>query len=203
MKLDKKNLIFVEGKDDKAFIEELLKEIKLDLQIRKAGRSKELKQELKIISKDKNFSQLKKLLIICDAEQSKENTAISITNMVQDIFGEEPVDIDKESGGRFGYLILPSSEEQGSLEDELFKTIDLEVRKKIENFVNEIQKLAFKKKHKLTYLSKYRIHCYIGYACNDKLYLKLQHAFKNCKAFDFNKFESLRNKILKFLAQSC
>ncbi len=199
MKIKKEYLIFVEGSDDKAFFEKLLEDMPVIQIIDVEGRDN-FKPKLKIISQDDNFEKVKKILIIRDADKSYERTYQSLIGIVREIFNETAGDILSGYQGKYGILILPPSEKEGSLEDLLFKSIESEVQKEIVKFV-EIMENIWKKYHAKQFKkAKYKIHCYIGYKCNNKLYLKLSAAIKNCNAFNmaFKNFSVLRAKIITF-----
>jgi len=198
MKIEKEYLIFVEGSDDKAFFEKLLEDIP-DIQVINVEGKDNFKPKLKIISQDDSFEKVKKVLIIRDADESHERTYQSLTGIVKEIFNETAKDILKGYQGKYGILILPPSEEQGSLEDLLFKSIEPDIQKEIVEFVEKMER-TWEKYKKKNLKAKYKIHCYIGYECNDKLYLKLSSAIKNCDAFDigFSNFLDLKTKIMTF-----
>jgi len=200
MKIEKEYLIFVEGSDDKAFFEKLLEDIPV-IQIIDVEGKVNFKPKLKIISQDDNFEKVKKVLIIRDADESYKRTYQSLTGIVKEVFNETAGDILMGYQGKYGILILPPSEEQGSLEDLLFKSVESDIQKEIVEFVEKMERIWKKRKKKKFKKAKYKIHCYIGYECNDKLYLKLSSAIKNCDAFNmkFPNFLSLKTTIMTFL----
>ena len=199
-KIEKEYLILVEGSDDKAFFEKLLEDIPV-IQIIDVEGKDNFKPELKLISEDDDFEKVKKILIIRDADGSYKRTYQSLIGIVKEIFNETAGDILKGYQGKYGILILPPSEEHGSLEDLLFKSIESDIQKEIVEFVEKMEKTWKKRKKKKFKKAKYKIHCYIGYECNDKLYLKLSSAIKNCDAFNmkFPNFLSLKTTIMTFL----
>ncbi|GAB6161198.1 hypothetical protein JCM12298_03570 [Desulfothermus naphthae] len=120
--------------------------------------------------------------------------------MLKEIFNDLPGDILHGYRGKYGILILPPSEEQGSLEDLLFRLIESDIQKEIVEFVEKMERIWKKYKKKKFKKAKYKIHCYIGFQCNDKLYLKLSSAIKNCGAFNigFTNFLDLKTEIMTF-----
>jgi len=140
MKIEKEYLIFVEGSDDKAFFEKLLENTST-IQIINVEGKDNFKPKLKIASQDDNFERVKKVLIIRDADESYERAYQSLTEIVKEIFNKRAGNILSGYKGKFGILILPPSEEQGSLEDLLFRSIEPEVQEKIIKFVGIMEKI--------------------------------------------------------------
>jgi hypothetical protein len=202
LKIEKSFLIFVEGIDDKAFFEELLKQKAEDIQIINVGGRDNFKESLKMAKNADNFECVKKLLVIRDADERASSAYQQLENVLKEVFGDEKeiVNISQSCHGKYGILILPPSEEKGSLEDVLFSSIEKKLQTEIEKFVNKMIQIYESDQRKFKKTAKYKVHCYIGYQCNKQLYLKLSDALKNCKAFDLSKpiFNKLKDKIINF-----
>ena len=199
MKIEKEYVIFVEGVDDKAFFEKLLENV-FNIQIIDVKGKSNFKTILKIASQEDEFKKVKKILLISDADESYKTTYQSLSQMLKEIFNDLPGDILHGYRGKYGILILPPSEKSGSLEDLLFRSIESKFQREIITFVEKME-YFWKECHKKQFKkAKYKIHCYIGFQCNDKLYLKLSSAIKNCGAFNigFKNFLDLKTNIINF-----
>ena len=124
MKIEKEYVIFVEGVDDKAFFEKLLENV-FNIQIIDVKGKSNFKTILKIASQEDEFKKVKKILIISDADESYKTTYQSLSQMLKEIFNDLPGNILHGYRGKYGILILPPSEEQGSLDDLLFRSINI------------------------------------------------------------------------------
>ena len=199
-------LLLAEGPDEIAFFKKLLNNKIRNIQIWSYDGRDNLKNELYYITNDPSFSKICKLLITRDADNNPRTTFQSTINAIKEVLGiDKNIEIRNSQIHSFthddkeiGILILPSSEKPGSLEDLIMSTCEESFKIAIENFLTQLKNIGLKIKKE----NKFKVHCFFGAKCSQKLYLKLSNAIQNCNFLNINEQLSvLQEEIIVFFTK--
>ncbi len=212
-KIEKRNVIFCEGMDEKYFLihylnSEEMKEYSIlsnDIQVIDFGGNEELERKLELLKISPGFNQVKFLLIIRDAENDAKKAVMQIQNSLRKNGFPVPKGPgeweSKESDITIGFLLFPTCSDiadAGTLEDlclSILKQADhLTMTKEVQLFLEHLHgeyQREFPHKHKTV------LHTY--FSITDQLVgMKIGEAAK-AQAFDWNSpnLEFLKNFLLK------
>jgi len=203
---DTRYLLLAEGPDEIAFFTKLLNDKISNIQILSYNGRDNLKNELYWIAEASFFSKIRKLLITRDADNNPRATLQSTINAVKEVLSIDK-NIEIRSGQihsfihndkEIGILILPSSEKPGSLEDLIMSTCEENFKDAIESFLKRLKSIGIEIKKE----NKFKVHCFFGAKCSQKLYLKLSNAIQNCSFLNINEqLLVLQKEIISFFTK--
>jgi hypothetical protein len=126
-KIEKENLLLVEGRDEINFFEALLAYINIrNIQLIEVGGKDKFKDELPALFLSPNFSTVKKYGIVRDADDNADNTFQSIVDMLSRYsqpIPTAPGKIMSSNNITTGIFIMPGNSEEGMLEDLCISTL--------------------------------------------------------------------------------
>ena len=146
--------LLVEGRDSKGFFWKLVRHLSLNIQVQNFGRVSQLRSFLLAMKTSSDFSSVKSIGIIRDAEKDATAAFASVRDSLRHIGLPVPTDIGQPSGENpaVAVLILPGEDPAGMLETLLCDTFsDEDVSVCIDTFftcINELRGTAVHCPHK-------------------------------------------------------
>lgn len=145
-RLDRKNVIFVEGPDDANFLDVLLEKVGAspdDVGVVTVGGKGNFPSQLNLFAKSPPFTRgtTKKVCIIRDADDNPSAEGVSTKSIFLKTFGAETAHgkLSAHNGIEFGFFIMPNSFEPGDLEKLCLSTVEgNEVSQKVERFFESL-----------------------------------------------------------------
>jgi 5S rRNA maturation endonuclease (ribonuclease M5) len=139
--IKKSNIILVEGKDDKIFFEELINFIKKDkeIQVIEYEGKDNLKNRIKVLLKTPDFSNVKNLIIVRDADENPQTAFQSVITILQNYnfsIPSKPYEV-VEGNPNIGVILLPDENEPGNLESLCLKAFknNKQIYTCVENYI--------------------------------------------------------------------
>lgn len=120
LKIEKLHLLIVEGKDEQAFFEELIKDMQLsDIQVLPIGGKTKLREHLKALSLSPRFTEVVSIGVVRDANNDAANAFQSVHDALKSVNLPSPQRSLMSEGGipRVTIMILPGGGKCGMLED--------------------------------------------------------------------------------------
>jgi len=165
-KIEKENVLAVEGKDEYNFFEALLKHEKLEnIQIIDIGGKDKFKLQFSLFANSEGFyKRLKRIGFVRDAEDNEADSAFqSICSVLDECklpLPEKQKVIVNNNGVKLGVFIMPNNEHKGMLEDLCIQSVKQDsLTKYVDNFVNSYRvditdnRYNFSKAYMLAFLS--------------------------------------------------
>lgn len=115
---EKEKIVIVEGRDDKMFFEKLLEKLKInDIQIHVLEGKINFKNNFVDVKEVRGFNNVKKIIVILDADENYQNTKDSIKTNINKILkaSDEPL-VFSSSNPSVAYFIMPNNKDIGMLE---------------------------------------------------------------------------------------
>jgi hypothetical protein len=119
-------LILVEGQDEINFFKALGKHLQIGpFEIEESGGNKQFKKIFPAIVRAPGFKNVKKLLIVQDADENMEGTLQSLTGILRKEKLKQPAELEHFSTGTPSVCVflMPGNSENGMLEDLCLKTV--------------------------------------------------------------------------------
>jgi len=141
-KIEKENVLAVEGKDECNFFEALLKYERLEeVQIIDIGGKDKFRVEFSSFAQTENFyTKLKRIGFVRDADENAISAFQSICNVLKNCelpLPEKQNIIVNEKGIKLGVFIMPNNEQKGMLEDLCIQSVkEDDLTKYVDNFVD-------------------------------------------------------------------
>lgn len=116
--IKKEKIIIVEGKDDKYFFDRLLKKLIIkDIQVLYFKGKEEFKNNFVSVPKISGFNNVKKIIVILDADESYQATEDSVkTNINKILKASDGPLVFSSSNPSVAYFIMPNNKDKGMLE---------------------------------------------------------------------------------------
>lgn len=210
-KIQKSNLIFCEGADEKWFLIRFLNSTELeekpffskDIQVMDFGGNEELPQELEVLKLSPGFASLTSLLIIRDAEKDGKKAVSQIQSSLEKVDLPVPAGPGEWKAGKLkvGFLLFPTCDktvQNGTLED-----LCLSILKQPDHpaMLNEIQTFLelLKQEHQQSFPHEHKTKLHTYFSITDKFVgMKIGEA-ADAKAFDWNsdKLDFLKSFLLE------
>lgn len=124
--IKEESLILVEGQDEINFFKALGKHLRIGpFEIKESGGNKQFKRRFPAIVRTPGFKNVKKLLIIQDADENIKGTFQSLTDKLKKEKLKPPAKLEEFSTGTPSVCIflMPGNSENGMLEDLCLKTV--------------------------------------------------------------------------------
>lgn len=139
--LEKEKVIVVEGRDDEMFFKKLLEKLKIiDIQVFKIGGKGEFKNKFQKVPKFPGFKNVKKIVIILDADKSYQNAKQSIKDNINKKFkaSDEPL-VFSSSNPNVAYFIMPNNKDKGMMETLCIASQkNSPAMKQVDKFIDEV-----------------------------------------------------------------
>ena len=194
IKIEKKKLLLVEGKDEENYFEILLNKHNMkDIQIISSGGKDQFRKKIPLIKITPGFDDLVSLAIIQDADTHAQNRFQSICDTLKSNNLKAPKQIEEFTDNilKIGVFIISSTEGKGSLEDLCLSTIENSqtiIKECIDPFMNCME--AKTKYGKPKNISKARLRAFLSAMKEDTPSLGVS-AKKNYWNLDSNKLHPL------------
>lgn len=163
MKIEKKNQLLVEGKDDESFFAALLTHLNINnIQIQIYSSTSELKPFLDVLLKTSNFYTVTKLAIIRDADENAESAFQSVCGYLKKNNLPIPKNPLIYTGLplKIGIFILPDNKSTGMLETLCIKSVENDpIMPCVESYLECIKDKLGKKPNNI---HKARLHAYLS-----------------------------------------
>ncbi|MEJ5229678.1 MAG: DUF3226 domain-containing protein [Pseudothermotoga sp.] len=144
--IEKPNLIIVEGKDDKSFLQNILVTLGMeDCQIQELNGKDNLHRILPALSKTPGFEDVKSLAIFLDADLSPSSTLQSIQNALSKTklpVPRNPGEVKSDGKIKIGVFLFPDCKNNGTVEDLIIKTLDKQFIECIQHYHNCVKQTA-------------------------------------------------------------
>lgn len=194
------NLVVVEGKDDREFIDFLLRKLNImDYQIIELKGKNNLHKTLPTLTKTSGFENVRNLAIFLDANSSVINTFRSIQSALKKAQLPVPSEPNQVVHGKvnLGVFLFPDCQSPGALEDLIVKTIDFHMLECIKDYLSCVQK--YKAEFQLSVNSKSVVYSY--FAVQDEpsqsFDLALKRGHIDLESPEFDKVKSFLKQLFR------
>lgn len=138
---DKEKVVLIEGGDDEKFFKNLLDKLGMsDIQVFNIEGKEEFKNKFEYIPSISGFNNIKKIIVILDADESYQNTEHSIRTNINKILkaSDKPL-IFSSSNPSVAYFIMPNNKDKGMLETLCIASQkDSPAMKQVDRFISEV-----------------------------------------------------------------
>jgi len=141
--ITKTKLLLVEGNHERDFFNAWLKVLaRDDIQVIVMGGKDQFRRKLKIFIKDHNFSHVKSIVVVRDADNNPKSALQSVQDALSDINLPTPSDalvFTQETTPKVGIIIVPALNQTGALEELVMQTVvnDYPLAVKAIQFIDE------------------------------------------------------------------